>query len=327
MRKFKKVLITGINGSGASYLADYILENHPEVEVHGTIRRTSLRKNIEHLSGKIPFHVHRCDLNDTRDIFRLLEKVKPDAIFHLASHANVLASFMAPRLYLENNISITINLLEAIRDISVTPYVMICSTSEVYGQVDLKNVPIKESCPIQPINPYAISKVVQDFLGDTYFKSYGMKIIRTRMFAYINPRRKNLFASSFADQVARIEAGLQKELLHGNLDSVRTLIDVRDAMGAYWAAMTEGKVGDVYNIGGTVKITVGDFLTLLKKQARCPIPSRIDELLLRPTDVTLQIPDITKFIQDTGWKPRYSLEESVAFLLDHAREGVENEKV
>ena len=196
------------------------------------------------------------------------------------------------------------------------------NSSEVYGQVDPKNVPIKEDCPINPVNPYAVSKLAQDALGYTYFKGFGIPVIRTRMFAYLNPRRYDLFATSFAMQVARIEAGLQKELLHGNLESTRTLIDVRDAMESYWIATTKGKPGEVYNIGGKTIITVGQFLELLKKLAKTSIPSRVDPSLLRPADVTLQIPDTSKFEKETGWVPRFSFEDSAAFLLEHCRNEV-----
>ena len=318
-RMFKKVLITGISGSGGSYLADYIIDNQKGVAVHGISRwhSTTAQDNLSAVRGKVV--VHECDLNDFSSIFSVLSRVKPDAIFHLASHANVRASFITPLAVLENNIRGTANLLEAIRLVKIDPVVLMCSTSEVYGQVDKKNVPITEDCPINPINPYAVSKTAQDFLGNVYFKSYGMKIVRTRMFAYLNPRRGDLFATSFARQVALIEAGRQKELLHGNLDSTRTIIDVRDAMAAYWAAAKKCAYGEVYNIGGTTVITVGEFLALLKKHAKCPIPSRVDKNLLRPTDVTLQIPSIKKFVAATGWKPNYSFEESVAYLLDHCR--------
>jgi GDP-4-dehydro-6-deoxy-D-mannose reductase len=149
-----------------------------------------------------------------------------------------------------------------------------------------------------------------------------MKVIRTRMFAYLNPRRSDLFATSFAMQVARIEAGLQKVLTHGNLDSVRTLIDVRDAMASYWEATAKGKPGEIYNIGGITSIKVGEFLDILKKLANCEIPSIQDPNLLRPTDVTLQIPDTSKFEMTTGWKPKYPFEESVEFLLNHCRNQV-----
>lgn len=152
-----------------------------------------------------------------------------------------------------------------------------------------------------------------------------MKIIRTRMFAYINPRRTDLFATSFARQVALIEAGLQKELRHGNLDSVRTLIDVRDAMEAYWLAVLYCEPGEVYNIGGHKTLKVGEFLELLKKHARKSIPSRQDPALLRPADVTLQIPDTSKFNGVTAWEPRISFEDSVVHLLETWRTKVREE--
>ena len=194
-RIFKEVLITGISGSGGSYLAEYILENHPQVKVNGTERNiVGVPKNLEKIRNIV--NVHECDLNDFSAILRVLNKVKPDAIFHLASNANVQASFSNPLAILENNIKGTANLLEAIRAAKIDPVIQLCSTSEVYGQVDAKNVPIKESCPINPASPYAVSKTTQDLLGAVYFSAYKMKIIRTRMFAYINPRRENLFASA-----------------------------------------------------------------------------------------------------------------------------------
>lgn len=316
-RIFRRVLITGISGSGGSYLSEYILEKHPQVEIHGIVRNlVSVRKNHDKL------RIYECDLNDFSATLNVLKKVKPDCIFHLASNANVHASFSNPLAVLNNNITSTAILLEAVRAANLDPIIQICSTSEVYGQVETKNVPIKESCPINPMNPYAVSKTTQDLLGVVYFNAYKMKIIRTRMFAYINPRRENLFATAFAMQVARIENGLQKILLHGNLDSTRTLIDVRDAMASYYVAAQRCQFGQVYNIGGNTIITVGEFLDLLIKKAQVPIKTRLDPELLRPTDVTLQIPDVSKFRKETGWKPKYSLEDSVDFLLNHCRKAV-----
>ena len=318
-------LITGITGSGGSYLADYIIDHHPEIELHGLSRwhSTSADKNLARSASKVT--VHEGDLTDFSAVFTVLKTVKPDLIFHLASHANVRASFINPLSVVQNNVMGTANLLEAIRLTGINPRIQLCSTSEVYGQVDPKNIPITEDCPINPSNPYAVSKTAQDFLGYTYFRSYGLPVIRTRMFAYINPRRGDLFATSFAKQIAHIEAGLQNELLHGNLDSVRTMIDVRDAMEAYWLAIERCLPGEVYNIGGTTVISVGEFLEMLKSLASCPIRSRVDEKLLRPTDVTLQIPDTSKFARQTGWQPKFSFGESVEYLLNHCRQEVRKE--
>jgi GDP-mannose 4,6-dehydratase len=318
-RRFARALITGISGSGGSYLAEHIVEHHPEVDVHGISRwhSTSAQRNLEMVRDAV--RVHECDLTDFSSVLRVLQDARPDVVFHLASHANVRAGFTTPLAVLNNNIMGTANLLEAVRSAGITPVIQLCSTSEVYGQVSKEDVPIREECSLRPSSPYAVSKTAQDHLGYTYWRCYGMPIIRTRMFAYFNPRRTDLFATAFARQVALIEAGKQKELVHGNLDSVRTMIDVRDAMGSYWAAAALCDPGEVYNIGGATVITVGEFLDVLKKRARCPIPSRVDPALLRPADVTLQIPDISKFVAATGWRPLYTFEESVAHLLDYWR--------
>ncbi len=320
-RHIRCVLIIGISGSGGSYLAEYIVNNHPKVEVHGISRwHSTTIDNLDKVQRQVI--VHEADLMDMASVIEVLQKVKPDAIFHLAAHANVRTSFITPTSVLSNNILGTSNLLEAIRILNIKPIVQICSTSEVYGQVNPRDVPIKELCPLNPMSPYAVSKTTQDLLGAVYFRAYDMKIIRTRMFAYINPRREDLFATFFAMQVARIEEGLQKELLHGNLDSIRTLIDVRDAMGSYWVAVEKCRFGQVYNIGGNTVITVGEFLDFLRKKAKVAIPLRLSPNLLRPTDVTLQIPDVTKFTKETGWRPKYSFEESVEFLLNICRSTV-----
>jgi len=320
-RRFDRVLITGISGSGGSYLAEFIVSHHPHVQVHGLSRwHTSNGGGGDNLAAiRDRITLHECDLCDLSSVITALENAKPQAIFHLASHANVRASFQTPVAVLQNNIMGTANLLEAVRLLKLDPWIQLCSTSEVYGQVDPRHVPIREETPINPASPYAVSKVTQDLLGAAYFASYGMKIIRTRMFAYLNPRRTDLFATSFARQVARIEAGLQKELVHGNLDSVRTLIDVRDAMSAYWEAATRCQAGEAYNIGGQTTVTVGDFLKLLIAQCGRPIPTRLDPALLRPADVTLQIPCIDKFVAATGWRPRFTFEQSVADLLSYWR--------
>ena len=318
--QFETVLITGIGGSGGSYLAEHIVHNYPEVKVHGLARwhSTTGPSNLGEVASDVI--VHECDMNDFSSLFSTIREVRPDAIFHLAAHANVRASFSTPLAVVGNNVMSTANLLEAIRLAEINPVVQICSTSEVYGQVGPEDVPINEETPLRPASPYAVSKVTQDLLGASYFRAYGMKVIRTRMFAYLNPRRTDLFATSFARQMVRIELGLQDELLHGNLDSVRTLLDVRDAMAAYWSAVLHCEPGEAYNIGGSVTISVGDFLDMLVKKSPVKIRTRQDPKLLRPADVTLQIPNTNKFLNQTGWETKYTFEESVEYLLSYWRD-------
>jgi GDPmannose 4,6-dehydratase/GDP-4-dehydro-6-deoxy-D-mannose reductase len=321
----RRVLITGIGGSGGSYLAEHIVQQHPDVEVHGFARwHSATLDNLRAIAGRVK--VHEVDLTDLASVIVGLRDARPDAVFHLAAHANVRASFITPNAVLTNNILGTSNLFEGIRISGLDPLIQLCSTSEVYGQVDAKDVPIREDAPMRPASPYAVSKAAQDLLGHSYFVSYGMRIIRTRMFAYLNPRRADLFATSFARQVARIEAGMQGDLAHGNLESVRTIVDVRDAMRAYWEAILHCTPGEAYNIGGSATMSVGDFLRHLVSLARVEIPTRLDSTLLRPADVTLQVPDVTKFVRATGWKPEFSFDASIAYLLDYWRTRVAAER-
>src|SRR3990167_350885 len=315
-----KVFITGINGSGGSYLAEYILNEHPEIEIHGAVRwhSTGHQNNLINIKNKIT--LHEIDLNDLPSIIRILHKLKPYRIFNLASHANVRVCFDTPIAVLQNNIMSTANLLEAIRLECPETLYHHCSTSEVYGNPE--TYPITEEHPMRPVNPYAVSKLSQEALVFAYYKSFGLRVIITRMFAYINPRRRELFATAFAKQVARIECGLQDILYHGNLESLRTLIDVRDAMETYWIACDKCEIGVPYNIGGNTVISVGEFLNILCSHSKVPIICKQDPSLMRPVDVTRQVPDISKFEKCTGWKPKYSFDESVEFLLEHIRKEI-----
>lgn len=314
----KRALITGIAGSGGSYLAEFLV-NSAGLDVHGISRWHSTTNNDNLKAVRDQITMHECDLNDLSATIRAIEASKPDYVFHLAAHANVHVCFSNPIAVLQNNINNTINLFEAIRIVGIDPVIQFCGTSEVYGQVDPKNTPITEEHPLEPVNIYAVSKLTQEKIASSYFHSYGMKVVITRMFAYINPRRGDIFSSAFARKIVEIERGERDILTHGNLESVRTLIDVRDAMESYWVACQHCEYGVPYNIGGESVMTVGDFLEVLKKLSTSNIISQVDPKLLRPVDVTLQVPEVSRFLNVSGWKPKYSIEESVDFLLNHYR--------
>jgi GDP-4-dehydro-6-deoxy-D-mannose reductase len=317
-RNFKRCLITGITGSGGSYLAEHILKKDKNIKVFGLYKSNGYKELLKKASKKrISFF--RVDLKNFYKLKIILKKVNPDIVFHIASNADVRASFDNPIEITNNNNLITVNLLESIRQLRQDPIIIICSTSEVYGAVTKKEIPIDENQRIAPINPYAVSKTFQDLLSQVYFKSFNLKIIITRMFSYTNSRRNNLFQTAFADQIAKIEKGKAKELKHGNLKSIRTFVDIEDAMEAYWLAATKGKIGEIYNIGGNKIVSVKQFLKELIKLAKCKIKYSVDKKLLRPQDVTLQIPDVRKFNKDTGWKPEITFQDSVKKLLNECR--------
>jgi GDP-mannose 4,6-dehydratase len=326
-----KILITGITGFVGSHLADYVLREFPDVQVLGLVRWRSPKDNIKHILGKIKLCYG--DLLDLPSLRALLAADRPDIIFHLAAQSYVDFSFIAPIATLEANVIGTGNLLEAIKELKLSsgyePTVHICSSSEVYGQVKEEEVPITEDNLIRPASPYAVSKVAEDMLAFQYWLSWKIKIIRTRMFTHTGPRRGEVFvASTFAKQIASIEAELTPPVVKvGNLDSVRTFLDVRDAVKAYWLLVTKCPPGEVYNIGGVETMTIKEMLDkLLKLSSNKSISVEVDPARLRPSDVTLQIPSIAKFTKATGWKPQIKFDKTLEDLLNYWRNYLKENK-
>ena len=324
MENIKSVFITGITGFVGSHLADYIIADHPDVKITGLVRWRSPSDNIRKIVSKIGLEYG--DLLDPFSLKTILVKHKPDVIFHLAAQSYVDFSFLAPADTLATNVIGTCNLLEVIKELKLAynydPIVHICSSSEVYGQVKESEVPIKEDTPLRPASPYAVSKVGEDMLGYQYWLSWKIRTIRTRMFTHTGPRRGSVFVlSSFAKQIAAIEAGLNSPIIKvGNLDSVRTFMDVRDAVKAYWLLVNKCTPGEVFNIGGKETMTIGEMLDrLLKLSTKKDITVEVDPARLRPSDVTLQIPSTEKFYRITRWKPEIRFEKTLEDSLEYWR--------
>lgn len=315
-----KILITGITGFVGSHLAEYILNLNEGHDVYGICRWRSPKDNLEKIHNKIT--LLDADLCDLSALIRRFKDIKPDIIFHLAAQSYVLTSFNSPIQTLWSNVIGTTNLLEAVRILEIDPVIHICSSSEVYGQVSESDVPIKETCPFRPASPYAVSKVGEDMIGLQYWLSYKIKTIRTRMFTHTGPRRGDVFAfSAFAKQIAASELGLKEPVVRvGNLKSVRTICDVRDAVKAYWIMVHKCKPGEVYNIGGNQTVTIGEGLEKLLSFSKGKLEIKVVPELLRPSDVTLQIPSTEKFSKETGWKPEIPLEKTLKDILDYWRQ-------
>ena len=315
-----RALITGITGFAGSHLAEYLLAEHPEVEVFGTYRWRSRRENIEHLARRV--ELREADLRDYSSLHSLLDEVRPDAIFHLAAQSFVPSSWRAPAETLTTNIAGQTNLFEAVRYLGLDPTIQIACSSEEYGLVHPDETPIREDNPLRPLSPYAVSKVAQDFMGYQYFQSYGMKVVRTRGFNHTGPRRGDVFVTSnFAKQVASIEAGLQEPVIRvGNLDAIRDFTDVRDMVRAYWLAVTRGRPGEVYNIATGVGIHIHELLDRLIALSEAEVEVRVDPERLRPSDVEILIGDSSKFRADTGWEPKIPFEQTLIDVLDYWRE-------
>ncbi|MFQ5692670.1 MAG: GDP-mannose 4,6-dehydratase [Nitrospinota bacterium] len=317
----QRVLLTGTTGFVGSYLAEFLL-GREDVELFGIRRWRSRSENIQHLGDRI--NLIECDIRDRTSMVRVVREVRPDRIFHLAAQSYVVTSWHAPEESLSTNILGTLNLLEAVREVGIDPLIQTAGSSEEYGFVLPEDVPIRETHPLNPLSPYAVSKVGQDLLSYQYFKSYGIRTVRTRAFNHTGPRRGDVFVTSnFAKQIAERECGLKEGPLRvGNLEAVRDFTDVRDIVRAYWLALEKGEPGEAYNISSGKGFRIRDVLDMLLAMARKPIEVEVDPERLRPSDVPLLIGDSTKFREVTGWAPEIPFEQTLREILDDWRERV-----
>lgn len=314
-----RVLITGVTGFAGSYLAEYLVPRDG-VEVWGLKRWNSPLADIAAVQDRL--HLVDVDLGDAHSVYKAIAEIRPDRIFHLAAQSYVPMSFRAPIDTVRVNALGTAALLEAVRTAGIDPVVHICTSSEVYGQVDVAELPITEQTRFLPQSPYGVSKVAEDMFAYQYFASYGIKTLRTRSFTHTGPRSKAVFvAPAFAKQIAEIELGIRTEpvIKVGNLDSVRTFLDIRDMVRAYWLLTEKCPPGEVYNIAGTYTCTVGDMLEVLLGLAGVEARVEVDPALLRASDVTQQVADTSKFREATGWEPEIPFEQTLLDILDYWR--------
>ncbi|MGA2477381.1 MAG: GDP-mannose 4,6-dehydratase [Spirochaetia bacterium] len=326
-----RALITGITGMVGSHLADFLLQE-TDWEIYGMCRWRSPLDNVEHLLGRANSEDRvrfiSGDLCDYVSLENAVDQSRPDYVFHLAAQSYPTESFTAPIQTLDTNILGTERLLEALRKCkSIDPIIHVCSSSEVFGRVPREKLPINEECSFHPASPYAISKAGTDLVGRYHAEAYGQKVLTTRMFTHTGPRRGDVFAeSTFAKQIAMIECGLIPPVVKtGNIHSLRTWSDVRDAVKAYYMLVTVNPVpGSYYNIGGTFSCTVEQMLQYLISISKCRdiVQVQTDAARLRPLDADLQVPDCSKFVAHTGWKPEIPFEKTMQDLLDYWRHRV-----
>ena len=313
-----RILITGITGFVGSHLAEWALARGAEVV--GALRWRSNTEHIEPLRERLT--LIQSDLRDLSSTRELVERAAPDYIVHLAAQSFVAASWQTPAETLMTNAISQMNLFEAIRQLGSKARFLVIGSSEEYGLVEPDELPIRETNPLRPLSPYAVSKVTQDLMGFQYFKSYGLDIVRARAFNHDGPRRGADFAtSSFAKQIASIELGLLKPVVEvGDLKPSRDFSDVRDIVRGYWDLLERGTAGEVYNLCSGVDWSIERVLSFLLSQSTArgieirPAPERF-----RPSDVPVLRGSFDKIERAVGWRPRIPLEQTLGDLLEYWR--------
>lgn len=311
-----KVLITGLTGFVGPYVAAEVARRDSSAEIFGLVWAPPDEETARHLPAAIRSLTG--DVTDVESLRTAVRAARPDLVFHLAAASSVAASWSKPGEAFEVNAVGTLNLLEAIRDFAPGAMTVIASSAEIYGGAADDDHPLTETSPYRPASPYAASKAAQDLLSATFSEAHGLRVARLRLFNQTGPGRPPHFvASSFARQIARIEAGDQPaEIKVGNLEARRDFVDVRDAARAYWVVAQEGVPGAAYNVCSGHAVSMSSLLENLLSQSECSVAVVPDPERMRPADTPLLVGDPTLFRKTTGWVAEIPIERTLADLLE-----------
>jgi GDP-4-dehydro-6-deoxy-D-mannose reductase len=313
-----RALVTGISGFVGGHLAEHLLESGDRVA--GLSGSGRWPEGLAHLARDA--RIERCDLAAVAEpeLSGRIARERPEAIYHLAAQANPRASVADPRGTWALNLGGTLTLLEAVKASGVRPRVVLVGSGVCYGNPAPEHLPVRESCPLRPNNPYSASKGAADLLGVQHFLAHGTDVVMVRPFNHAGPRQSSSYVlGALARQVAEVEAGLKPRVEVGNLDVVRDFTDVRDVARAYRLLATAGGPGEVYNLGSGRGTRLADALETLRGLAGVPIQVHVDPDRVRPVDQPFLVADASKLRAATGWEPRFSIEQTLADMLDHWR--------
>ena len=312
-----RILITGAGGFVGGHLARYLAATMPNADIHGT----TLPDSISTMPGMT---LHTLQLKDQEQTRALIERVRPDHIYHLAAQAFVPRSFEEPWETLENNILAQLNVILACIRAGIEARVLVVTSAEMYGRVQPDDLPIDEETPLRPSSPYSVSKIAQDMLALQYATSHNLPIMRVRPFNHLGPGQgANFVAPAFALQIARIEQGLQEPVIRvGDLSARRDFTDVRDVVRAYQLVIEHGTPGAVYNVATGIAHSIRELLDELLSHSAVPVETVVDPERLRPVSIPVLQGDSTRLHQSTGWKPEIPFEQSLIDILNDCRQRV-----
>lgn len=313
----KTILITGASGFVGTYLMKYLIKNCSNNKIIGMYN-----KNKPDLSC-VKWKSVICDITSRIEVEEVLKKHKPDIIFHLASQTKQAKAIKMPKHTFEVNIGGTINLFESIKKLNLKPRVLVTCSCMDYGIIRKEDIPVKEKHHVFPLQPYSISKLGQTLLANYYYQNYNIDVVIIRLFNIIGPSKTDNVCNSLSKQLVLIEKKVVNEIRHGNLEAVRTFMDVRDVCNALWLAIEKCRSGEIYNLSGTIGYKLSDlFDKLINMVDVKPILIK-DRSLIKIVDEPIVIGDCAKFIDDTKWKPMIPIKTTLRDMLNYWREDVE----
>ncbi|MFH1594696.1 MAG: GDP-mannose 4,6-dehydratase [Candidatus Omnitrophota bacterium] len=317
-----RYLITGISGFVGGHYLEYLARERPDSHIVGT---DTLGLNVEFLKRSFREKIVFCQgsLLDKDWVLGLIEKHKPDYIINLASYSSVAYSWKAPAECFINNTNIFLNIIDAVHKLNINVKVLSVGSSEEYGAVDPRDLPLREEAPLNPVSPYAVARVSQEQLSRVYSKGYGIPIVCTRSFNHIGPRQADIFVvSSFAKQIVEAKKGRRSKIIAGDLEIIRDFIDVRDVVWAYDLLLEKGKKGEIYNVCSEDGHKLSDIIMMLQKEAGMDLPVERDPNLIRPKDNPVIIGSSEKLRKDTGFKREYHLHQSLKDMLRYWQDNI-----
>ena len=312
MKKIKALII-----GGAGFVGDYLI-NHLVDEIKWEVSVTKM--SMESLNND-KAKIYNLDILDKVQIEEVLEKVRPDYIFHLAAQSSVALSWKNPGLTIDVNIKGSVNVMDAIRVLDYKPRMLFIGSGEEYGHIKPEESPIIEENIVRPGNIYAATKVCQNMIGKIYSDAYDMDIMMVRAFNHIGPNQAPMFVvADFCKQVVEIERGEKEPIIYtGNLNAKRDFTDVRDVVRAYGLLIQKGKKGETYNIGSGNAIAIQEILDRILKLSKVEIKNEVDAAKIRPVDVPIIEANIAKVNESTGWMPMISLDTTLLETLEYWR--------
>ena len=313
----KRFLITGFSGFVGRHFLQYLFEKDEEMDVFGIdIRKPAFDTSV--YASRLNIRFKEVNLLDGQALKAVLEEFRPQYILHLASFSSVAFSWQHLEESFVNNTNIFLNLTSALKELQLPCRVLSIGSSEEYGNVSAKQLPLREDMPLQPVSPYAVARVSQEMLSKVFVDSYHLDIILTRSFNHIGPWQDERFVvPSFIRRILDIkESGASEGTIEtGDTTIIRDFVDVRDVVNAYYMLLMDGTPGEIYNICSGTQIALSDIINQLADIVGVRVKTRVNPEFVRPNDNRVVVGSHDKLTKELGWQPEIPWEQTLRDMV------------